>query len=42
VEHHVAGVYAKLGVGSRVELLLRLHDEPWLLQECVPVAESKN
>ncbi len=32
VEHHIAGVYAKLGIGNRVELLLRLRDEPWLLQ----------
>lgn len=32
VEHHIAGVYAKLGVAHRVDLLLRLQDEPWLLQ----------
>jgi DNA-binding CsgD family transcriptional regulator/tetratricopeptide (TPR) repeat protein len=31
VEHHVAGIYVKLGVNNRVELLLRLHHEPWLL-----------
>lgn len=36
VEHHVAGIYAKLGVGNRVELLLRLHNEPWLLQVSSP------
>lgn len=36
VEHHIAGIYAKLGVDSRVELLLRLHHEPWLLHENPP------
>lgn len=38
VEHHVAGIYAKLGINTRVELLLRLHDEPWLLQGRTPDA----
>jgi DNA-binding NarL/FixJ family response regulator len=33
VEHHIAGIYAKLGVSTRIELLLRMHYEPWLLQE---------
>lgn len=33
VEHHIAGIYAKLGVSSRIELLLRMHYEPWLLHE---------
>lgn len=33
VEHHVAGIYTKLGVSSRVQLLLRLQDEPWLRPE---------
>jgi DNA-binding NarL/FixJ family response regulator len=32
VEHHIASVYAKLGLSNRIELLLKLRDEPWLLQ----------
>jgi DNA-binding NarL/FixJ family response regulator len=32
VEHHIASVYAKLGLGNRIDLLLKLRDEPWLLQ----------
>lgn len=41
VEHHVAAIYAKLGVGNRVELLLRLHDEPWLLHGGAPGASRE-
>ena len=33
VEHHIANIYAKLGVSNRVGLLLRLHDEPWLMHD---------
>ena len=32
VEHHIASVYAKLGLSNRIDLLLKLRDEPWLLQ----------
>lgn len=32
VEHHIANIYAKLGLSNRVDLLVRLRDEPWLLQ----------
>lgn len=31
IEHHIASVYAKLGVNGRIELLLRLQSEPWVL-----------
>jgi DNA-binding CsgD family transcriptional regulator/tetratricopeptide (TPR) repeat protein len=30
VEHHVSAVLSKLNVASRVEIMLRLHGEPWL------------
>ena len=32
IEHHIASVYAKLGLSNRIDLLLKLRDEPWLLQ----------
>jgi DNA-binding CsgD family transcriptional regulator len=32
VEHHVAAVLAKLNANNRVEVILRLQSEPWLLQ----------
>ncbi len=32
VEHHVAAVLAKLKANNRVEVILRLQSEPWLLQ----------
>ena len=31
IEHHIASVYDKLGVNGRIDLLLRLHSEPWVL-----------
>lgn len=31
VEHHVSAVLAKLNARSRMDVLLRLHSEPWLL-----------
>ncbi|MGB5450377.1 MAG: AAA family ATPase [Woeseiaceae bacterium] len=33
VEHHVSSVLAKLNVGSRMEAMLRVQNEPWLLPE---------
>lgn len=38
VEHHLASVYAKLGVSGRIDLLLRLHSEPWILATATPSA----
>jgi DNA-binding CsgD family transcriptional regulator/tetratricopeptide (TPR) repeat protein len=32
VEHHVAAVLSKLNANNRVEVILRLQSEPWLLQ----------
>ena len=32
VEHHVAAVLAKLNANNRIEVILRLQSEPWLLQ----------
>ncbi|MCK9367954.1 MAG: AAA family ATPase [Metallibacterium scheffleri] len=43
VEHHIASVYAKFTVNNRVELLLRLHGEPWVMaavQGAVPATEK--
>lgn len=31
VEHHVAAVLGKLGAANRMEIMLRLRTEPWLL-----------
>lgn len=33
VEHHVSSVLAKLNVGSRMEAMLRVQNEPWLLPD---------
>ncbi|MFO1172527.1 MAG: LuxR C-terminal-related transcriptional regulator, partial [Hyphomicrobiaceae bacterium] len=33
VEHHVSAVLAKLNARTRMEVLLRLHSEPWLLPD---------
>jgi DNA-binding CsgD family transcriptional regulator/tetratricopeptide (TPR) repeat protein len=32
IEHHVAAVLAKLNANNRIEVILRLQSEPWLLQ----------
>jgi DNA-binding NarL/FixJ family response regulator len=43
VEHHIASVYAKFTVNNRVELLLRLHSEPWVMASVQPpMAPTKN
>jgi DNA-binding NarL/FixJ family response regulator len=43
VEHHIASVYAKFTVNNRVELLLRLHSEPWVMASVqLPMAPTKN
>lgn len=31
IEHHVSSVLSKLNAANRMELLLRLRGEPWLL-----------
>jgi DNA-binding NarL/FixJ family response regulator len=31
VEHHVSAVLGKLNASSRMDVVLRLHSEPWLL-----------
>ena len=33
VEHHVSAVLAKLNARTRMDVLLRLHSEPWLLPD---------
>ncbi|EQD80484.1 protein containing Transcription regulator LuxR, partial [mine drainage metagenome] len=38
IEHHIASVYTKLGVNGRIELLLRLHSEPWVLTAATATA----
>lgn len=32
IEHHVAAILAKFGCASRMEVMLRVHREPWLLE----------
>lgn len=38
IEHHIASVYTKLGVNGRIDLLLRLHSEPWVLAAATATA----
>jgi DNA-binding NarL/FixJ family response regulator len=40
VEHHVSAVFGKLGAASRMDVLMRLRTEPWLLE--TEAAATKN
>lgn len=34
IEHHVSSILSKLNVGNRMEVTLRVHNEPWLFPRC--------
>lgn len=42
IEHHVSAVLAKLRAANRMEVMLRLRNEPWLLQEAEPGRSAKS
>jgi DNA-binding NarL/FixJ family response regulator len=33
VEHHVSAILQKLGVENRMAVLLKLRDEPWIIDD---------
>ena len=35
IENHIASIYKKLNVHSRIEALLRVENEPWLLTDTI-------
>lgn len=40
IEHHVSSILTKLNAANRVEAVLRIHNQPWLLQSLAKPAES--
>jgi hypothetical protein len=38
VEHHVSAVLGKLNASNKIEVMLRLRSEPWLLSAAAPQA----
>jgi DNA-binding CsgD family transcriptional regulator/tetratricopeptide (TPR) repeat protein len=42
VEHHVAAVLGKLNATNKIEIMLRLRNEPWLVSAAEPPTAEKN
>jgi DNA-binding CsgD family transcriptional regulator len=42
IEHHVSAVLGKLNAANKIELMLRLRSEPWLLSSVEPQPAAKN
>jgi DNA-binding NarL/FixJ family response regulator len=42
IEHHVSAVLAKLNAANKIEIMLRLRSEPWLLAPAEPTSTAQN